>query len=246
MANYTSKYKLTKPVSTDLYDVEVHNKNMDTIDDELSKRHSLSNRGTMIPSGANLNDYTTPGDYFVSSANDASTITNTPTSGAGYRLIVASGYVPGYLRQYAIGMSGVMYTRHYQTSWSNWVKIVDTYDMLNSVYYHSTKSLSSEDLNTLTTPGFYYAGGSNTCANTPASTGSAFGLEVIRSAGSYYTQIAYVADAVYVRYYDSVTWRPWKQFGNHEHTHTLDEVNIVYSLIEPTHKAGQLWLQPIS
>ena len=41
MPNYTSKYKLTKPLGTDLYDIEVHNRNMDIIDEALGS-HGLS------------------------------------------------------------------------------------------------------------------------------------------------------------------------------------------------------------
>ena len=36
MANYTSNYKLTKPLGTDLYDINVFNENMDKIDEALT------------------------------------------------------------------------------------------------------------------------------------------------------------------------------------------------------------------
>ena len=215
MPNYTTNYNLAKPIGTDLYDITVQNSNMDKIDAALNTlvntTHSLSERGELIPKSSDLNSYTTPGDYFVSGATDAATISNTPTTGAGYRLIVEAGYVPGYIRQYAIGMQGVMFTRQYQTSWSQWVKIIDSNDMANSIHYHSTKQLNSEDLNNVKTPGFYFAVGENTCANSPAATGSAFGLEVVRTAGSYYTQMCYVADVIYVRYTNGSTWQEWKK-----------------------------------
>lgn len=35
MANYTNKYKLTKPLGTDLYNINVQNENMDKIDTAL-------------------------------------------------------------------------------------------------------------------------------------------------------------------------------------------------------------------
>ena len=48
-------------------------------------------------------------------------------------------------------------------------------------------SLSSEDLNNITTPGFYAGGGSNTVTNKPSGI-DAFGLIVFRTAGGYITQ----------------------------------------------------------
>ena len=48
-------------------------------------------------------------------------------------------------------------------------------------------SLSNEDLNNITTPGFYAGGGSNTVTNKPSGI-DAFGLIVFRTAGGYITQ----------------------------------------------------------
>ena len=55
----------------------------------------------------------------------------------------------------------------------------------------SPKRLFSEDLNTVLDPGFYYAGGGNTCAHKPPNVGSTtnFGLIVIRTAVGNITQI---------------------------------------------------------
>lgn len=45
MANKTTNYKLTKPLPSEFYDIEVHNTNMDIIDEELKKRATLDNTG---------------------------------------------------------------------------------------------------------------------------------------------------------------------------------------------------------
>lgn len=37
MPNYTSKYNLTKPLAEELYDIEVHNSNMDILDEAITK-----------------------------------------------------------------------------------------------------------------------------------------------------------------------------------------------------------------
>lgn len=79
---------------------------------------------------------------------------------------------------------------------------------------HSQTGLSNEDLDTLQGEdyvGWYYAGGSNTCANKPAGV-DAFGLEVGRSAGGYYFQVLTSANSTsnrrFVRTYSS-SWSEW-------------------------------------
>lgn len=189
--------------------------------------HGLSERGTLIPASSDLNTYKTPGDYFVSGATDAATIQNSPMTGSGFRLIVEAGYVPGYIRQYAIGVSGNIQTRYYQTSWTAWMKVITTADMESNIFYHASGQLTNEDLDTVLTTGFYYGAGSNTCANSPAPAGSGFGLEVVQSAGSYYTQIAYVADAIWVRYYNSTTWQEWREVYTSNNKPTPAEIGAV-------------------
>lgn len=45
MPNKTTNYGLTKPLSTEFYDVQVQNENMDIIDRELKNRASLNEQG---------------------------------------------------------------------------------------------------------------------------------------------------------------------------------------------------------
>lgn len=76
-----------------------------------------------------------------------------------------------------------------------------------------SKTLSSEDLNTVVTPGFYTAGGGNTCTNKPSNVDN-FGLIVTHNAtGSYYTQIIFkTTDNIsYRRYCNNGTWSTWVQ-----------------------------------
>lgn len=76
-----------------------------------------------------------------------------------------------------------------------------------------SKTLSSEDLNTIVTPGFYTAGGGNTCKNKPFNVDN-FGLIVTHNAtGSYYTQIIFkTTDNIsYRRYCNNGTWSAWVQ-----------------------------------
>ena len=75
------------------------------------------------------------------------------------------------------------------------------------------KQLSSEDLNSIRTIGFYYAGGGNSVTNKPSGV-DAFGLEVIQSANSWYTQVLYASDNVsksYRRWYSGSSWTSWAE-----------------------------------
>lgn len=112
---------------------------------------------------------------------------------------------------------------------------------------HSQTGLSNEDLDTLQGEdyvGWYYAGGSNTCANKPAGV-DAFGLEVGRSAGGYYFQVLTSANSTsnrrFVRTYSS-SWSEWvklaitddiptklSQLTNDSNFATTSQVNAKYT-----------------
>lgn len=81
-----------------------------------------------------------------------------------------------------------------------------------STAYAVSKALTNEDLNNVTTPGFYNAGGSNTCTNTGLDSGTAFGLQVVHTAaGSYYYQIINPCGSndFYRRVCNNGTWGSW-------------------------------------
>ena len=75
------------------------------------------------------------------------------------------------------------------------------------------QQINGINLDTLRTPGMYWAGGGNTNTNKPTGI-DAFGLEVLQSAAGWYTQICYASDdqeKQFVRYYNSGTssWSDW-------------------------------------
>lgn len=77
----------------------------------------------------------------------------------------------------------------------------------------SAQQINGVNLDTLRTPGMYWAGGGNTNTNKPAGI-DAFGLEVVQSAGGWYTQICYASnnqEKQFVRYYNAGTsvWGDW-------------------------------------
>lgn len=77
----------------------------------------------------------------------------------------------------------------------------------------AASQINGINLDTLRTPGMYWAGGGNTNTNKPTGIG-AFGLEVLQSAAGWYTQICYASDdqeKQFVRYYNAGTkvWKDW-------------------------------------
>lgn len=77
----------------------------------------------------------------------------------------------------------------------------------------AASQINGINLDTLRTPGMYWAGGGNTNTNKPTGI-DAFGLEVLQSAAGWYTQICYASDdqeKQFVRYYDARTkvWKDW-------------------------------------
>lgn len=92
------------------------------------------------------------------------------------------------------------------------VKGLGTAAYTASTAYAVSKQLTNEDLNNVTTPGFYNAGGSNTCTNTGLNSGTAFGLQVVHTAaGSYYYQIINPCGSndFYRRVCSNGTWGSW-------------------------------------
>lgn len=110
--------------------------------------------------------------------------------------------------------NNVYYFGNYDSSlsepWQGWATVYNSDNLPVPAYNHQTFELSTEDLNTLKTTGYYVAAGNNTCTNSPLPTGTSFGLEVSRTAGTHYTQVLHsVNNGMYIRYYDGSTWQEW-------------------------------------
>lgn len=82
----------------------------------------------------------------------------------------------------------------------------------NTTYRSSVdNTLTNEDLNNVTLPGLYNAGGSNSVTNKPSGIDH-FGLLVIhRASGSYYIQIIYNDSKSYRRFCVNGTWGDWTE-----------------------------------
>ncbi|MCM1536542.1 MAG: pyocin knob domain-containing S74 family peptidase [Clostridium sp.] len=94
--------------------------------------------------------------------------------------------------------------------------------------------LTTQDLNSTTTPGFYYGAGGNTVKNKPDGIAE-FGLLVIRTADSYRMQYLYDKGEKYYRSYQSNTWSNWTKdevgsgsFDGNIHGVPLTNVNKIF------------------
>ena len=86
--------------------------------------------GVEIPNNSDLDDYKTPGTYYVLNNSNASTIANKPIGGSGFRLIVS--YTSAFNRQrqefYKPNTPDVIYIRNVglDGNWSSWYQFTGT------------------------------------------------------------------------------------------------------------------------
>lgn len=77
--------------------------------------------------------------------------------------------------------------------------------------YINPVSLTNQDLNSIDRFGTYYAGGSNTVTNKPSGV-DAFGMQVLKSASGWITQVLYASnnqERIYIRYGGTERWGAW-------------------------------------
>ena len=82
---------------------------------------------------------------------------------------------------------------------------------ITSSFAAAPQDLNNTDLNTVRSPGEYFGGGGNGCANKPSGV-DAFALEVRRAADGWYVQIMYASNnqqKTYIRYYNGSSWTGW-------------------------------------
>ena len=88
-----------------------------------------NNVATVIPKNADLNDYLTAGTYYSDGSATSSTLSNTPVTGSGFKLIVCATTSSSWLLQIVIQYQENIYVRGYNYSgsaWRDWVKLFTT------------------------------------------------------------------------------------------------------------------------
>ena len=81
--------------------------------------------GTAIPENSDLNDYTTAKTYYAPTATIAASLSNTPVTNSGFKLIVEYLHSTERIRQTIEAnnaSTSAMYVRTYTGSWGPWFK----------------------------------------------------------------------------------------------------------------------------
>ena len=92
-------------------------------------------RGTNIPNNSDLNNYKTIGVYYVLSGSEAATISNSPVSNGGFKLVVqhagiTASTAPRLFHWLLEQSTNNWYVRYYNgSSWGSWARILNTRDL---------------------------------------------------------------------------------------------------------------------
>lgn len=120
-----------------------------------------------------------------------------------------------YLRNYntsgqSVAQKGILMTMAKDGTLT--YSVSDTNKFRSAINCAINKTLTNENLDNVKEPGFYNAAGDNTCLNTPFNTGTAFGLQVTKTAGGdYYTQLINASGTTtfYRRFCGVTGWLGW-------------------------------------
>ena len=118
VSNSSGKVAVSAVTSTELGYLDGVSSNIQTQIDAIMNLNEL---GTNIPSNSSLDDYTTPGVYVCKTSSISKTITNSPTTISGYKLVVMYSSAEDRPFQIAYCTNGNVYSRGYTSSgWQYW------------------------------------------------------------------------------------------------------------------------------
>ena len=205
-----------------------------------------------------LNGGTTEGtNKFTFNGGSAKTVNITPAAiGAAAASHSHSGYAPtSHTHNYAgSGSAG--------GSANSAVKL-ETARTINGISFDGTKNieipnsyskqLASEDLNTLLTPGNYFAAGGNTVKNKPSSVEN-FGLVIYKTASGHIAQKLHGSNnIIYYRRHDGTSFNSWSEIYSSVNKPTPSEIGAAaashthnYAAASHTHPASQITGLPTS
>lgn len=191
--------------------------------DELSTyiiSNTYNGLTSSIPSESDINDYTTPGNFYVSTTAIAQSLSNMPVSKGG-RLIVMSLSSQSAIFQIYIDVDGIVYTRKSSNAgWSEWNTPKDG---INVKYEDASSISSGSDLNDYTTPGNYYVSTNaiaSSLTNIPVSEGGRLTVMSISSTNALLQIYISVSGVIYTRRKDLTGWYAWD--------YNADGINVKY------------------
>lgn len=201
----------------------------------------VADYGAAIPSGADLNTYTTVGTYYSPSAAVSASVINTPVTNIGYKLaVLRTGYASTYMMQLAFygGAQPRIYARTNPAgTWSDWIEITK--------YWLGSGEVGA--LDDVKKTGIYTF--ASTATGRPAAMGASGGaLLVLQGTSPYVHQVIYRnASANYVnvyhRIFNGTDWSEW--FMEDATGKSLQSGELTFSNIDdlPAYNIlGALWL----
>jgi hypothetical protein len=160
---------------------------------------------TAIPSGSDLNNYTTPGWYCATSNDIAASMTNSPSTTAFTLEVIPWSGTYGIIQRIVQFNTGKLYIRSSSDNNSSWIRWTDQ--------SMSTFINANSDLRNYTTPGSYYCDtdtSAATLSNCPVT--NAFSLEVIRwgrTNNVIQRLTRYTDNRVYLCRLNGTVWSSW-------------------------------------
>lgn len=167
----------------------------------------VADLGAVIPSGADLNTYTSVGTYHSPSAAVSGSLSNTPITGLGFKLaVLRTGYASTYMMQLAFygGAQPRIYARTNSAgTWSDWYEITK--------YWLGSGDIGA--LDDVKKTGIYTF--PSTATGKPAAMGNSGGaLLVLQGTGTNVHQIVYRDSTAHVintyhRIFNGSAWSEW-------------------------------------
>lgn len=123
----------------------------------MQNRYSLLIPETLIPNNSDLNDYTTPGQYYVSTAANSKTIKNCPYTLSGFKLTVEKTSSDGHILQTlkAVNEKYIYYRTAADSNFNDWLTPVTNADLRDIFSGRDNYIDTLSSIQQLTTPGFY-------------------------------------------------------------------------------------------
>lgn len=116
------------PASSLVYSM---NQDITELSSDLQNCYSLLVPEILIPNGSDLNDYTTPGQYYVSTAANSKTIENCPYTLSGFKLTVEKMSSDGHILQTlkAVNEKYIYYRTAANSNFNGWLTPVTNADL---------------------------------------------------------------------------------------------------------------------
>ena len=170
--------------------------------------------GTAISNGADMDDYTTPGNYYSSSTSISSSLQNAPFS-TPFTLKIENANGIDYpcqtFREYNTGRIAWRWKNITSSAWSQFVYFSD-----DATLFAGTAIQSGDDLNDYTTPGIYRSTSSGitaTLLNIPEIFSSGFSMLVFNMSLAANTQVIFAGNNMYMRFANTSEWQAWFKYS---------------------------------